>query len=145
MAKEMEILYSELFEAAGVGRRFGEELARGRGQTQARWQAMWIIDQDTRLTVPQIARRLGVTRQSVQRVIDELIVEQLVDAVTNPDHKTSPLFQLSDDGRDVLHGINTDAAVAHDRILEDFTRDDVRELRRLLTALTIATRAHHDV
>lgn len=145
MAKEMETLYSELFEAAGVGRRFGEGLARGRGQTQARWQTMWIIDHDTRLTVPQIARRLGVTRQSVQRVIDELTTEHLVEAVANPDHKTSPLFQLNDRGHAVLQGINDDAALAHSRIMETFPREDVQELRRLLTALSVATRAHHDV
>jgi len=145
MSKEMETLYSELFEAAGAARRFGEGLAARQGQTQARWQAMWIIDLEDRLTVPQIARRLGVARQSVQRVVDELAEEGLVAATLNPDHKTSPLFQLTDQGRTVLEAINRDADGAHERILEGFPIADVRALRRLLVALTAATRMHHDV
>ncbi len=141
----MERLYSELFEAAGAGRRFGELLAGTQGQTQARWQILWTVDHDARLTVPQIARRLGIARQSVQRVVDELLEERLVESIPNPDHRTSPLFRLTDGGEAVLRGIDDAADVAHTRILQDFPPDSVAELRRLLDALTAATRAHYDV
>ena len=143
MVRDMELLYSELFEAAGVGRRFGERIAAGQGQSQARWQTMWIIDQQ-QLSVPQAARRLGISRQSVQRVIDDLLDQAMVEAVPNPDHKTSPLYRLTDQGGDVLRAINADATRAHERLLEQFPLDDVQQLRRLLAALSAATRSHDD-
>jgi len=139
MAVEMEQLYAELFEAAGVGRRFGEALAARQGQTQARWQAMWTIAQEPGLTVPRIARRLGVTRQSVQRVIDDLISDGLAVAVTNPDHRTSPIIELTETGRSILEDINRGADAAHQRILRSFGPDQVGELRGLLAALSAAT------
>ena len=70
MTREMEELYSELFDAAGLGRRVGEQIAALEGQTQSRWQTMWTIDAAGSLTVPQIARRLGVSRQNEQRVVN---------------------------------------------------------------------------
>ncbi len=141
----MEILYSELFEAAGVGRRFGDVLAGREGQTQARWQALWIIAHEQRLTVPQVARRIGVSRQSVQRVVDDLLAEGLLETVANPDHKTSPLLALTKSGHKALEGINSAAEEAHSSIMEDFPLKDVQELRRLLVGLTSATRARYDV
>jgi DNA-binding MarR family transcriptional regulator len=145
MAREMEILYSELFEAAGVGRRFGDELAAREGQTQARWQALWTIAHDRTLTVPQVARRIGVSRQSVQRVVDELLADGLLETMTNPDHKTSPLLVLTEHGQKALEGINRAAEEAHRSLMEDFPLSDVQELRRLLVGLTSATRARYDV
>jgi DNA-binding MarR family transcriptional regulator len=38
-------------------------------------------------TVPQIARSLGHSRQSVQRLADVLVDRGLVDTIENPDHK----------------------------------------------------------
>jgi DNA-binding MarR family transcriptional regulator len=139
MAREMEQLYAELFEAAGVGRRFGEGLAARQGQTQARWQTMWTIAQEPGLTVPRIARRLGVTRQSVQRVVDELMADELAVSMPNPDHRTSPIIELTSTGQAVLDDINRAADVAHRRMLKSFGPAEVAELRRLLAALTAAT------
>ena len=141
----MESLYAELFEAAVVGRRLGELLAADAGQTQARWQAMWTIDHEGRLTVPQVARRLGVSRQGVQRVVDDLVTEGRVRPEPNPDHRTSSLFALTDEGRATLARINRAADAAHRRIGRDVPPSDVEQLRRLLRALTSATRAQYDV
>jgi DNA-binding MarR family transcriptional regulator len=50
------------------------------------------------LTVPQIARRMGLTRQSVQVSVNRLLGEALVGADDNPDHRRSPLIRLTDLG-----------------------------------------------
>ena len=40
------------------------------------------------LTASQVARRMGLTRQSVQRVVDLLAAEGLISALEkNPDHR----------------------------------------------------------
>lgn len=144
MSREMEELYSELFDAAGVGRRAGEEIAALAGQTQARWQTMWTIDQaGGALTVPQIARRLGVSRQNVQRVTNDLVEAGLADLAPNPDHRTSPLVQLTGDGERTLATINQAADDSHRGILERFPSEKVARLRELLHELSAAIQARH--
>jgi DNA-binding MarR family transcriptional regulator len=127
----MEQLFAQLFEAASVGRRTGEVTAAEAGQTQARWQTLWTIG-DGALTVPQISRRLGVSRQNIQHLANELRKEGLVEFGPNPDHKTSPLLALTDEGRRTLTRINAAAETAHRAILEQFPLDDVTALRVLL-------------
>ncbi len=143
MSKEMEELYSELFDAAGLGRRVGEQIAALEGQTQSRWQTMWTIDAAGSLTVPQIARRLGVSRQNEQRVVNDLVGAGLAEHVENPDHKTSVLVQLTDEGERVLASINRAADASHRGILEQFSETQVRQLRKLLRGFSDATRAQH--
>lgn len=139
VAKELEILYAELFEAAGAGRRMGEAIASRQRQTQGRWQAMWTIG-DMPLTVPQIARRLGMTRQNIQRVAGELIERNLATFVPNPDHKRSPLLRLTAEGRSTLDGLNATANRWHQAMLATFTADDVAALRTLLQRFVAAMR-----
>jgi len=51
------------------------------------------------LTVPQIARRMGLTRQAVQATVDRLLAEALAEARDNLDHHRSPLIALTERGR----------------------------------------------
>jgi DNA-binding MarR family transcriptional regulator len=143
MSREMEELYSELFDAAGLGRRVGEEIAALEGQTQARWQTMWTIDAGGLLTVPQVARRLGVSRQNVQRVTNELVTDGLAELVANPDHKTSPLLRLTPEGSRVLTAINRAAEASHQGILATFPAPKVEQLRSLLHDFRNAAQAQH--
>lgn len=135
MSRAVEHLFAALFEAAGVGRHWGEAITASQGQTQARWQTMWIAAAGP-WTVPQIARRLGVSRQNVQRIANELLAEGLATFEDNPDHKSSPLFVLSSTGQDTLERINTAADRDHQRLLRGFPEADVRALNDLLRRLT---------
>jgi len=139
----MEELYSELFAVAGLGRRVGEEIAALEGQTQARWQTMWTIDSGEALTVPQVARRLGVSRQNVQRVGNELVAEGLAELVPNPDHRTSPLVRLTAEGSRVLAAINRAAEQSHEGILGVFPTRKVEQLRSLLGQFRDAVQTQH--
>lgn len=136
-------MYSDLFEAAGLGRRVGEKIAATEGQTQARWQTMWTIDAGGALTVPQVARRLGVSRQNEQRVVNDLIQAGLAEIVANPDHKTSPLVRLTAAGERSLDAINEAAAESNDAIEADLTPAQVTRLRTLLSAFIASARARH--
>lgn len=141
MAEAMESLHSELYEAAGAGRRLGERIASVAGQTQSRWQVLWTARHAAPATVPQIARRLGVTRQNVQRVTADLAADGLVRLAANPDHRTSPLVVLTAAGDDALDRINAAAEESHRRILASVPPRDVEALRTLLRRFTAATRA----
>jgi DNA-binding MarR family transcriptional regulator len=51
------------------------------------------------LTVAQVARRMGLARQSVQAVVNRLRDDGLVAVAANPDHRRSPLIDFTDEGR----------------------------------------------
>ena len=91
-------LMLEVFRLNGALLRHGAALTAPLDQTQARWQVIGAVAEATR-TVPQIARRMGMTRQGVQRVADLLVDEGVVALVRNPDHARSPLLRLTPKGR----------------------------------------------
>ena len=97
-ARSYRLLIAEVYELAGRSRDSSEGIARRHGQTTARWHVLSVLT-DHPATVPGIARRLGLARQSVQRVADDLIAAGCVKAVANPDHQRSPLLQLTAPGR----------------------------------------------
>ncbi len=74
----------------------GDLLAGEEGLTSARWQVLGALAlSDRALTVPQIARRMGLTRQSVQASVNRLRNDGLIEAEQNPDHRRSPLIRLT--------------------------------------------------
>lgn len=141
MSEEMENLHSELFAAAGASRRIGERYAARAGQTQARWQTLWTMNVAA-MTVPQVARRLGVSRQHILRLTTEMASEGLVELVPNPDHKTSPLINLTPAGHATLEAINETARISHQEVMEKFTPANVAQLRSLLRRFTEIIDAH---
>ncbi len=54
------------------------------------------------LSVPQMARARPVSRQHIQVLVNSLADDGLVEAVTNPAHRRSPLFQLTPEGDELV-------------------------------------------
>jgi DNA-binding MarR family transcriptional regulator len=50
------------------------------------------------MTVPQMGRAQALSRQFIQRMVNEAATRQLVEVVPNPAHKRSSLIQLSSAG-----------------------------------------------
>jgi DNA-binding MarR family transcriptional regulator len=87
------------FRASGLLLAAGNRLAAKEGLTAARWQVLGAVALAGRpLTVPQIARRMGLTRQAVQASVNRLAGEALVETGDNLDHRRSPLIQLTELG-----------------------------------------------
>ena len=135
------LIVADIYELAGRFRDQGESIARTVGQTQARWQVMSAASAEPK-TVPQIARRLGVSRQNVQRIADLLVAENWAGFETNPDHRGSPHLVLNRRGRDALERLSKAAAEHHARLARKLASADLasihRHLRRLLAAATDA-------
>lgn len=79
----------------------GDALAAPAGQSSARWQVLAAAE-DRSLTVAQIARALGLARQSVQRVADLLAAEGLAVYEDNPADLRAKLLGLTARGRAML-------------------------------------------
>ncbi|WP_330461448.1 MarR family transcriptional regulator [Streptomyces sp. NBC_00820] len=138
MRDEAALLVADVFEAAGALRRLGERTAGAEGLTQARWQVLSVVSEDP-LTVPQAARRLGVSRQNVQRVANDLVAGELAALAPNPDHRGSPLLTLTPRGRDSLARVTDRAAKLHRTLFGDIPDEEISatraSLRRLLDQL----------
>src|SRR5215471_19452783 len=84
------------FRANGLLLAAGHRLAAEVGLTAARWQVLGAVALAGRpLTVPQIARRMGLTRQAVQASVNQLRAEALIETIENLDHRRSPLIRLT--------------------------------------------------
>lgn len=77
----------------------GDTMSAPLGLTSARWQVLGAIALEGQsLTVADIARRMGLKRQSVQRLADALVDEGLLLREDNPAHRRAPLHRLSKAG-----------------------------------------------
>lgn len=99
---EYRLLMANVYELAALSRRQSEAIASELGVTVTQWHTMSVLS-GAGATVPQIARRLGVTRQAVQRVADQLARSGHISRTANPRHGTSPVLQLTPLGGQTLH------------------------------------------
>src|SRR5215471_5316927 len=124
---------ADVYEVAGLSRRTSAAIARELGQTVARWHVVSAGP----CTVPAIARRLGLTRQGVQRVAGDLLAARLLKAAPNPDHARSPLLTLTNRGQLVLEQLTQRSDAARGRLLQQahITAEDLAAARSTLRAL----------
>jgi DNA-binding MarR family transcriptional regulator len=134
VADEMALLVADVLEAAGALRRFGERTAPSVGLTQARWQVLSVVSEDP-VTVPQAARRLGVSRQNVQRVANDLVALGHSVYVHNPDHRSSPLLTLTPRGHEVLAEVTARASALHRALFAALSEEEICRSRAFLRQL----------
>ncbi|MET8293733.1 MarR family winged helix-turn-helix transcriptional regulator [Streptomyces sp. NPDC001272] len=115
-----------------------EELARPAGLTAARWQVLGAVLSEP-LPVAGIARRMGITRQSVQRVADLLVAKGLAEYVANPAHRRAKLLRPTEAGRAAIARIDPGHARLATRLTallgEPAFAETVAALERLSAAL----------
>ena len=124
------------FRVNGLLLEAGDRLAAREGLTAARWQVLGAIELAGRsLTVPQIARRMGLTRQAVQLTVNRLLGDGLLEADQNPDHRRSPLIRPSELGRRKYHALQRRQARWVDRLARGLDVDDLAITARVLQQL----------
>ena len=92
-------LILEVFKLNGRLLSAGDQLVASLGLTSARWQVLGAIAfADAPQPVANIARNMGLTRQAVQRVVNELEAEGFLTFAPNPHHARAKLVVLSKSG-----------------------------------------------
>jgi DNA-binding MarR family transcriptional regulator len=116
----------------------GEALAKPAGQTLARWLVLETIQQGP-ATVAEIARRLGLARQSVQRVADVLVQGGYAAYQENPAHRRAKLLRVTPAGNTALRAIQTAQRAWSDALGAEVGEADLRRasvvLDRVLAVL----------
>ncbi|MET9723666.1 MarR family winged helix-turn-helix transcriptional regulator [Streptomyces zaomyceticus] len=116
-----------------------EKLAEPAGLTAAWWQVLGAVLPEP-LPVAGIARVMGITRQSVQRIADLLVREGLAAYEPNPAHRRAKLLAPTEQGRAAIRRIDPGhaalaAALVRELGGQEAFDDTVRVLARLSEAL----------
>jgi DNA-binding MarR family transcriptional regulator len=78
----------------------GTRLMRGTGITNARWQLLSeLFALEQRVTVSELARHMGVSRQAIQRLADDMASDGLVEFAKNPGDARAMHLLLTEAGR----------------------------------------------
>ncbi len=94
-------LILEVFRLNGRLLEAGDALLADTGLTSARWQVLGAIALSTvPLPVSHIARNMGLSRQAVQRLANEMEKDGLVFFAQNPHHERAKLVLLTPRGRE---------------------------------------------
>lgn len=116
-----------------------DRLAEPAGLTAAWWQVLGAVLPEP-LPVSGIARVMGITRQSVQRIADLLVAKGLAAYEPNPAHRRAKLLTPTPEGRAAIHRINPGHEVLAVRLASELGGQEafdetVRVLHRLSAAL----------
>jgi DNA-binding MarR family transcriptional regulator len=120
-------LILEVFKLNGRLLSAGDQLVASLGLTSARWQVLGAIAYAGEpQPVANIARNMGLTRQAVQRVVNELEAEGFLTFAPNPHHQRAKLVVLSKTGAKAFHAATKRQAPWANQLARRVTAKDIR-------------------
>ncbi|MGW7286032.1 MarR family winged helix-turn-helix transcriptional regulator [Streptomyces sp. NPDC054847] len=114
-----------------------DRIAREAGLTAARWQVLGAVVRGPQ-SVAGIARTMGITRQSVQRIADVLAGQGLAEYRPNPAHRRAKLLHATEEGRAAIKQIDPGHARLANRLLDALGPEEFAETVRVLEQLSRA-------
>lgn len=129
-------LILETFRLNGVLLDAGNQITKPFGLTSARWQVMGAIDHEGHsMTVAQIARRMGLSRQGVQRIVNDLVKLKVLELEPNLDHKRAPLVLLTKQGIKAIKQINVAQSKWVNNIAEGLNERSLKQALNVLKSI----------
>ena len=99
----LSALFLDIFRANGRLIAAGDQLVAPLGLTSARWQVLGAVAMaSTPQPVAHIAADMGLARQGVQRIVNELVNDGFVAFEENPRHRRAKLVRLTPRGSEVI-------------------------------------------
>lgn len=93
----------EIFKVSGMLNIEGDMMAEEFGLSSAKWKVVGTIAQTEHLlTVSEIARNVGQSRQATQRLVNTLNKASLINFISNPNHKRAKFVVLTKDGERIF-------------------------------------------
>jgi DNA-binding MarR family transcriptional regulator len=121
----------------GTVQKSGTRLMKGTGMTNARWQAMSDLSALAKpVTVSELARYMGLTRQAVQRLTDDMASDDLVEFVHNPGDARAMHLLLTEAGKSAYDDALEREWQWSNAIAEDFDTEQLTSAVTLLEAIT---------
>ncbi len=111
---------------------------QGQPMTMATRALIERLDDQGAQTVPQVAAWLDVSRQAVQRVVDDAGTLGYVEVRDNPAHRRSHLIAVTSRGQDEFHRLHTDELATLADVAAGIDRADLLTCAAVLEQLTDA-------
>jgi DNA-binding MarR family transcriptional regulator len=135
-------LVLSVFHLSNVLSASGDRLVADLGLTSARWQILGALSAGAPRPVAWLARDLDVSRQNVQRIVNDLERDGFVTFQPNPHHRRAQLVTLTPEGEAVLAAAAARAAPWAGNAAAGLDPADVDTARRVLHAIGTAVQAH---
>ncbi len=114
----------------------GDRLVSDLGLTSARWQVLGAIALAPNLQpVAWLARSMGLNRQGVQRIVNEMRQDGLVELRPNPHHRRAHLVALTKRGEDAFASAGRLQAPWANALARGIGPEEFTKTRRLLATL----------
>nr|WP_228734102.1 helix-turn-helix domain-containing protein [Xanthomonas euvesicatoria] len=115
----------------------GNELVAHLGLTSAWWQVLAALRYaPAPLPAASIARNMGLTRQAVQRIVDVLAEQGLVEFQPNPHHLRAKLVVLTRAGIKAVNGAENAVAPVDQAIADKIGINRIRDAVRMLEEMS---------
>ncbi len=134
-AHAIDRLIGEVFRLYGAIVAAGDVVTRPFGLSRARWQVMGAIEASGGATVSDLARRVGVTRQAVQRITTEMVAEGYFELVDNPRHRRAKKVVMTDSGWRSYNALTEAWRPTAERMDRWFGSEDIGSIAGKLAAL----------
>lgn len=115
----------------------GDRLTKPVGLTAARWQVLSTVARSDRPeSVANIGRLMGLTRQAVQRLVNEMVASDLLRCEPNPHHKRAVLVILTPTGRTMFEEITTRQVMWANTLAQGPSAEDINRANTAIAQLT---------
>jgi DNA-binding MarR family transcriptional regulator len=129
-------LILEVFRLNGALISAGDNLVADLGLTSARWQVLGAIAlAPAAETVARLARSMGLHRQGVQRIVNELAAEGIVVLEDNPHHRRAKLVRLTKTGEGLYRAAGQRQRLWARRLAKRLDERTINSARIVLEAL----------
>lgn len=136
MGEALTDLILTMFRANNLTLTWGDRLVAPFGLTSARWQILGaIVLSERSQPVAWIARDLGANRQNVQRIVNDLHKEGLVEFQPNPHHRRAHLVVLTDKGRRAYEAAINAYNPKVNALAEGLSVEEIRTAHRVVATL----------
>lgn len=116
----------------------GDRLVAGLGLTSARWQILGtMVAAERAQPVAWIARDMGANRQNIQRIVNDLERDELVEFRPNPHHRRAQLVVLTDKGLKAYDDAMRLQAPWVNDLAEGLQPGDIEVLHRVVYSLRL--------
>lgn len=129
-------LILDVFRLNGRLQLAGDRLVSELGLTSARWQILGAIAYSDRPeSVAWHARTMGVHRQGVQRIINELSKEDIVEFQPNPHHKRAHLVVMTRKGQELYEAAIAKQIPWVNELSEGLSSNDIATAQQVIARL----------
>lgn len=129
-------LILEIFRLNGRLLLAGDGLVSHFGLTSARWQVLGAIAlAEQPQPVAWLARNMGLTRQAVQRLVNEMRGQGFVEFLANPHHKRAQLVKLTRRGEQIYRQAEAQQIPWANALAADMALEELHMAKQILRRL----------